>query len=129
MKSKKKSSHHKKKCDTKHYEKMDMDIYMQGNLKNLAFEEFIGNTVTIFVNCGGLAGSGFTGVIMGQAPTYIRLLILPATPPSCSLTKDCLARSNNTILCSTCPYNNNASVGAVAEILISSIVAFVHNNT
>lgn len=127
MKSKKKSSHHKKRYDSKHYEKIDIDIFMQGNLKNLDFEDFIGNTVTIFVNCGGMAGNGFTGVIIGKEPTYIRLLILPGTPPSCSRTNDCLARNNNTILCSSCPYNNNASVGAVAEILISSIVAFVHN--
>ncbi|QNU67837.1 hypothetical protein EHE19_005125 [Ruminiclostridium herbifermentans] len=127
MKSKKKSSHHKKRYDTKYYEKVDIDVYKKENLRNLDFEEFIGNTVTIFVNCGGAAGSGFTGVIIGKEPTYIRLLILPATPPSCSLTNDCLARNNNTILCSSCPHNNNASVGVVAEILISSIVAFVHN--
>lgn len=128
MSHKKKSSHHKKKCNPNHYEKVDLDKYIQENIKNLEFKEFIGHTVTIYVNCGGLAGNGFTGVIISQETTYIRLLILPATPPSCSLKSECLAKSNNTILCASCPFNNNVTVGSVAEILTSNIVAFVHNN-
>jgi hypothetical protein len=127
MKSRKKSSKHKKRYESNEYEKVEVDVYKQEDLRNIDFEDFIGNTVTIFLNCGGAAGNGFTGMIIGKEPTYIRLLMLPNTQPSCSRENECLARNNNTILCSSCPYNNNASVGTVAEILISSIVAFVHN--
>lgn len=124
MKSlKKKSIHHKKK-----YEKIELDIHIQGKLDNTNFDEFIGRTVTVYVNSGGLAGNGFTGVLIGKEDTYIRLLIMPATPPACSLNSECFAKSSNTLLCISCPFNDNVTVGAIAEILISSIVAFVHNN-
>lgn len=129
MKShRKKTLHHKKKSDEMQYEKVELDIHLNEELKYTNFNNFIGNTVTIYINCGGMAGNGFTGVLIGKEATYIRLLLLPATPPSCSLNSECLARNNNVLLCSSCPFNDNATVGTVAEILISSIVAFVHNN-
>ncbi|PYG85868.1 hypothetical protein LY28_03020 [Ruminiclostridium sufflavum DSM 19573] len=125
---KKKSSRHKKNCGTKHYEKIELDAYLQDNIQGINFNNFIGRTVTIYVNCGGPAGSGFTGVLMGLNSTYVSLLVLPSTPPSCSLSSECSAARENTLICSSCPFNDNAALGAVAEIAVSCIVAFCHNN-
>lgn len=121
---KKKSSHHK----AKHIEKLQIVGDLKNSIREINFEEYIGCTVTLFVNAGGLAGKGFTGVLLGQTATYIRLLILPSVPPSCSLGKECKGNDNNILLCLSCPFNENKTLGAMAEILITSIVAFVHND-
>lgn len=34
----------------------------------------IGQTITVFVRCGGLGGSGFTGILIIVSPHFIKLL-------------------------------------------------------
>lgn len=122
---KKKSSHHKAI--------QAENILSEGNIKKtvyqMDFKEYEGRTVTIYVNAGGLVGNGFTGVMLGQTGTSIRLLITPSTPPSCSLGSTCNGNTDNILLCLSCPFNKNATLGAIAEIPFISIVAFVHNNS
>lgn len=127
---KNKSSHHKK--NSHHRKKYSDEIEIKDNLgknmRQIDFKEFLGQTVTVYVNAGGMAGNGFTGVLLQQTATYIRLLVLPSIPPSCSLGSKCRSNDNNNILhCMFCPFNRNATLGSTADILISNIVAFVHN--
>jgi hypothetical protein len=91
----------------------------------LNFQDYIGQTVTIYVNSGGMAGKGFTGVLMQKTETYARLLIIPAVPPACALGSSCSGRRVNPLFCTLCPYNR--ITGAIAEIPIAAITAFVHN--
>ncbi len=94
---------------------------------NMDFQQYIGQTVTVFLNAGGEVGKGFTGVLMGHTATYIKLLIVPAIPPACSLGNACRTNNGNILFCALCPFNKNASVGSVAVIPVTSIAAFVHN--
>lgn len=94
---------------------------------DMNFRQFTGQTVTVFVNAGGEVGKGFTGVLMGSTHTYIKLLLLPAMPPACSLGNSC-SSYGNILFCGLCPFNKKAAVGSVAVIPVSSISAFVHNN-
>ncbi len=94
---------------------------------NMDFGKFTGQTVTVFVNAGGEVGKGFTGVLMGSSDRYIKLLMLPAMPPDCSLGNSCEANKDNAFFCALCPYNRKAALGSMAIIPISNIAAFVHN--
>ncbi|WP_080064572.1 hypothetical protein [Ruminiclostridium hungatei] len=119
----KKRVHHKNKA-----EKAAPEIKETGGeIHEMGFEQFQGQTVTVFVSGGGEVGKGFTGVLMESCPAYIKLLMLPATPPDCSLGNNCSSRSGNILFCALCPYNKKARPGAVAVIPVSSIAAFVHN--
>lgn len=93
----------------------------------IKFEEYIGHTVTVFVNAGGYSGKGFTGVLLSAADTYLRLLIIPGKPPDCSLGNACNSRDTGQMFCALCPFNRNAVTGSMAVIPISGIAAFVHN--
>jgi hypothetical protein len=93
---------------------------------DMDFRQFTGQTVTVFVNAGGEVGKGFTGVLTGSTPTYIKLLMLPAMPPACPLGNAC-SSYGNILFCGLCPFNKKASVGSVAIIPVSNITAFVHN--
>lgn len=94
----------------------------------LNFREYIGQTVTVFVNAGGEVGKGFTGVLLDSTNTYIKLLMLPSMPPACSLGSACTCNPDNILFCGLCPFNKKASTGSSAIIPISAIAAFVHNN-
>ncbi len=94
----------------------------------LDFKEYIGQTVTVFVNAGGEVGKGFTGVLMGGTNTYIKLLMLPSMPPACSLGNACTCNTDNILFCALCPFNKKASTGSTAIIPIAAISAFIHNN-
>ncbi|MHB8064519.1 MAG: hypothetical protein ACYDG2_18115 [Ruminiclostridium sp.] len=121
---KKKSLHHK----AKHKKKHPIESDLKKSIQKINFEEYIGCTVMIYVDAGGIAGNSFSGVLLGQTATYITLLVLPSKPPSCSLGKTCKGHTNNVLLCVFCPFNDNSTIGKIAEISITSIVAFVHNN-
>lgn len=117
---------HRKAKQNKHTQ---IDNLEKNRMCGIDFMEYIGQTVTVFVNAGGLVGNGFTGVLLGHTKSSIRLLVLPGVSPSCSLGKANNCNSDNILFCLLCPFNNNAKMGVVAEISIMSIVAFVHNNT
>jgi hypothetical protein len=116
-------SSHKKHKHTKKAEEYKDEICTTG----LKFEEYIGHTVTLYINAGGMAGNGFTGVLMGYTSTIVKLLILPQATPLCSIGDKCKNTANNVVLCMSCPFNSNAALSRMAEITISSITAFVHN--
>ncbi len=119
----KKRVHHKNKA-----EKAAPEVKEKGGgIYEIEFEQFQGQTVTVFVSAGGEAGKGFTGVLMESCPQYIKLLMLPGSPPDCSLGNSCSSRSGNVLFCALCPYNKKTRPGAVAVIPVSSIAAFVHN--
>ncbi|HHV29853.1 hypothetical protein [Acetivibrio mesophilus] len=91
---------------------------------------YIGQTVTIFVESGGISGAGFTGILLFANEVYVELITSIAPPPSCSLSNFC-------IMYPDLPYssigqpNLNAplgSTGAFAIIPIDKITSFVHNN-
>lgn len=123
--SKKKSLRHK----VKHTENVTIESISQKSLCQMNFRKYIGQVVTVYVNAGGLVGGGFTGFLLEQTDTYIRLIIIPSLPPSCSLGNGCNGNIDNILLCLSCPHNNNATLGAIAEISIDSIMAFVHSNS
>ncbi|MEI6100914.1 MAG: hypothetical protein WCP73_03655 [Eubacteriales bacterium] len=108
-----------------------------------------GTTVTIYTTSGGASGCGFTGVLILCDPCFVRLITCLGPAPCCSLGSTC-----NTCCCPT--FNNCAAnggrtgggfggrcsrcggmtggantgicnVGAVVDIPIDRIVAFVHN--
>lgn len=93
--------------------------------RHINFNDYVGQTVTVFVNSGGIAGKGFTGVLILHTETYIKLLVLPSVPPECSLGNTCSGKEVNPFFCCLCPYNR--TLGAIAEIPIVAVVAFVHN--
>ena len=50
---------------------------------------YIGQTVTIFTQSGGLSGSGFTGVLVSIDCNCIRLLTSFGLPPACPIGSAC----------------------------------------
>ncbi|HEY5585930.1 MAG TPA: hypothetical protein VIK78_15750 [Ruminiclostridium sp.] len=125
MKSSPKKSVHK---EAKHTEKIPMENNSKKSIHKINFEQYIGQTVTVYVNAGGLVGNGFTGVLMGRSDTFIKLLVIPQGPPACSLGNACnSSNTGNVLFCLFCPFNKNVTLGTIAEISIMSIVAFVHN--
>lgn len=122
---KKKSKHHKNNnSNTNVY---PIENITKKEICRIKFEEYIGQTVTVFVNAGGDSGKGFTGVLMSAADTYLRLLVLPGKPPDCALGSSCNSRESGQLFCALCPFNKNAVTGSMAVIPISGIAAFVHN--
>ncbi len=113
-------------------DKSNMDTPVVKDKKDIKFElnfkEYIGQTVTVFVNAGGEVGKGFTGVLLGSTNTYIKLLMLPSMPPACSLGNACTCNTDNILFCALCPFNKKASAGSTAIIPITAISAFIHNN-
>ncbi len=97
------------------------------DITDMNFEGYVGQTVTVYVNAGGAAGKGFTGVLMSRTDTYIRLLVMPALPPACSLGNPCGRGADNILFCALCQYNANSSMGAMAVIPMRNVVAFVHS--
>jgi len=53
---------------------------------------FIGQTITIFTQSGGLSGSGFTGVLISADCECIRLLTDFGLPPACPVGSACTGR-------------------------------------
>ncbi len=95
------------------------------NKQHINYREYEGETVTVFVNSGGAAGKGFTGVLLLQTDSYLKLLILPSAPPECTLGNTCSGRKVNFLFCTLCPYNK--TIGTIAEIPCEAVTAFVHN--
>lgn len=96
-------------------------------IAEIDFESYLGQTVTVFVNAGGAAGKGFTGILMGRSEAFIRLLVMPGAPPACSLGNSCGKTAGNELFCALCQFNANASMGSIVDIPMRNVVAFVHN--
>lgn len=100
----------------------------------------IGETVTIFTTSGGESGRGFTGVLVGLDPQFVRLVAVIGPAPACALGSCCDVSSRK-----HCDFEDEDSddfqsnsrprfdcnrirnTGAIVDIPVNRIVAFVHN--
>jgi hypothetical protein len=80
--------------------------YLNDDNFRLSMEKRIGQTITIFTTSGGDSGSGFTGVLLGVGRDHIRILSRLASGPGTY---------------------GDISLGAVTNIPVDKIAAFVHN--
>ncbi len=97
------------------------------------FEDYIGETVTIFCACGGESGAGFTGVVLYANECFVRLVTRIGPPPGCALGNAC----NRNFRWGSNGYSGGNrgggnsgcinTVGSVVDIPIDRISAFVHN--
>lgn len=105
---------------------------------------FIGQTVTIFTTSGGESGRGFTGVLIAvTSDPFVRLVSQFGPAPGCAL-GSCCDKKHGRKNCGKNNFeddeddedeeqNNNfecgivRNVGAVVDIPINRIAAFVHN--
>ena len=90
---------------------------------------FIGETVTIFTESGGLSGSGFTGVVLFVNDCFVRLVTCIGAAPNCPLGSACDSVSG---FCGTGSRKCKSEycgekIGSVVDIPVDKIVAFVHN--
>ncbi len=51
---------------------------------------YVGQTVTIFTESGGLSGSGFTGTLAGVFHGAVRLITSIGAPPACPIGSSCI---------------------------------------
>lgn len=85
-------------------------------------EDFIGETVTIFTTSGGESGCGFTGFLLKANCHFVRLITKIGPAPGCALGNGCnRGRGQN-----SCDFDIH-SIGAVTDIPVDRIAAFVHN--
>ena len=102
---------------------------MDRNLNENGFSghicKFIGETVTIFTESGGMSGRGFTGVIINVSDCFVRLINSIGEAPDCALGSDC----DDSCGKHRRSHKNNSfnGVGSVTDIPFDKIVAFVHN--
>jgi hypothetical protein len=90
---------------------------------------YIGQTVTIFTQSGGVTGCGFTGVLMSVNDCYVRLLTSVGAAPDCPIGSRCCKPSCDT---SYGNYGGNYGgcgnyLGSVIVIPKDKIVSFCHN--
>lgn len=97
----------------------------------LGLSRFFGETVTVYTTSGGESGQGFTGVLISINPGFIRLLSDIGPAPACALGSCCKQKHHR-----NCGeeetqtdrlHCNLRNVGAVVDIPINRIAAFVHN--
>ncbi|MFL0246466.1 hypothetical protein [Candidatus Clostridium stratigraminis] len=111
----------------------------------------IGQTVTIFTTSGGDSGEGFTGVLISVDKCFVRLISAIGSAPGCALGNCCDVERNNIIRRNSTSnefsneqgeinneenrntlrnrFNcNGRNLGAVVDIPINRIAAFVHNS-
>lgn len=124
-----------------------IDQMRGGNSFAAHIAEFIGKTVTIFTTSGGESGEGFTGVVISVNNNFVRLLVTIGPAPGCALGNACTDRITTNVSDITddedeCTDHRRSStdrrrttrrrrritnLGAVTDIPINRIAAFVHN--
>ena len=80
----------------------------------LHIKKYIGQTVTVFVEGGGVSGAGFTGALLDVNHEYLSLISKLGPPPACPLWNSC---KRGAVL----------GVGSVVHIPIDKVASFVHN--
>lgn len=101
----------------------------------------VGQTVTIFTTSGGESGRGFTGVLASVNCNFVRLITQIGPAPGCALGNCCDFDHHDHHDCHesrsvrdgevsgqgrfSCRGNNG--LGAVVDIPVDRIAAFVHN--
>lgn len=117
------------KKDTSESSNKTMDCSIHGcdsnaDIFTAHISNYIGETVTIFVNGGGTSGFGFTGVLLDVNNIFLRLIVRFGSPPVLPF------ESLNSLNCY--PARNIHKdywirMGSIACIPLSCITAFVHN--
>jgi hypothetical protein len=113
----------------------------------------IGQTVTIFTTSGGESGRGFTGVLASVNRCFVRLIIQIGSAPGCALGNCCTDERESESRRGDSEFNeistelgerdrdrnternrnrnrfdcNGRTLGAIVDIPIDRIAAFVHN--
>lgn len=124
IRTKKKKLYIKSNCDYDFSKKKSDKIYLNDECFIQSLVRYIGQTITIYIVAGGDSGSGFTGVLLDVKKDYIKILSKIASPPSCFLGNECNDyKSDETII----KDYNNITLGAITNIPINKIAAFVHN--
>ncbi len=101
--------------------------------------KFIGETVTVFTESGGVSGCGFTGILLAVNCNFIRIATQQGLSPSNPLDNNICSFDNgfgngNDSTCGCNLVNGNHyedhfgnRVGSVCDIPIRQIVSFCHN--
>ncbi len=100
---------------------------MKENVLIESMLRYVGQTVTIFTESGGLSGSGFTGILAGVSCDTVKLITDIGAPPSCPVGSSCDCGHRRCCMPRkrfNCCEN---FLGSVTEIPICKIVSFVHN--
>lgn len=96
---------------------------------------YTGQTVTVFVQGGGISGTGFTGVLISANDIYLKLITNIGPAPACPISNLCsYRRIDNSrfklhpagFFYKMSPWTFN-SLGSVTYIPIVKITGFVHN--
>jgi len=104
---------------------------------------YVGQTVTIFTESGGLSGAGFTGILACVDGRSVRLITSIGAPPACPVGSSCLGDDfftpmgnnfgggfgNGFGFCGSgggAPFIGNW-LGSVCEIPLNQIVCFTHS--
>ncbi|HOQ37027.1 MAG TPA: hypothetical protein PK033_04165 [Acetivibrio sp.] len=102
---------------------------LQRNNVSFSFHisNYIGETVTLFVESGGMTGTGFTGILLYANEVYVKLLTSIAPAPFCPLGNPCIFNFSYFIRNPNPYVNSMRDMGAVVIIPVNKIVSFVHN--
>lgn len=91
---------------------------------------YTGETVTVFVATGWMAGMGFTGILLDANHIFVRLLTQVGAVPACSIDNGCIGPGLFGILAGLYLhgfYGLSNTLGVIADIPVDKITAFVHN--
>ena len=125
IRTKKKKLYIKAGCNYEPSSKKTDKVYLNDNNFIQSLVKYIGQTITIFTVSGGQSGAGFTGVLLDVKTNYIKILSQVASGPDCPLGNCCEINKNEgtTTLKDDC----GVSLGAITNIPLDKISAFVHN--
>lgn len=87
--------------------------------------KFVGETVTVFTESGGISGCGFTGFLIDVNCCFIRIVNKQGTEPTCPLGSSCCEKGEEKT--DMMKPQKHFTVGSVTDIPIDKIVAFTHN--
>ena len=125
IRRKKKKLYIKAGCNYELTSKKADKVYLKDDSFVQSLVKYIGQTITIFIVSGGQAGSGFTGVLLDVKRDYIKVLSQIASGPDCSLGNCCeTSKKDGTNILKD---DFGVSLGAITDIPLDKIAAFVHN--
>lgn len=98
---------------------------------------YIGEVVTIYTTSGGESGQGFTGILLAVNNNFVRLVDRLGPAPACALGSCCCSHGRDRNYDDNNLWNNEdeagrpscsvRNTGAISDIPVDRIAAFVHN--
>lgn len=103
-----------------------------GDFDSVTLCRFIGQTVTIFTESGGLSGSGFTGILIAANDCFVKLIAKIGAAPDCPVGSTCgfPPRAGYGVGYGGCGYDYPVAYGGLGSVVViptDKIVSFVHN--